>query len=479
MSRFRLGIITALATLAALSAALAYQGGGALAAATGGDFIIRCFYNGNTAAMDPILAPGSTTTDHLHVFFGNLIQGTSSFPTVTSGDAGAKNTMENNGAGDAQATNCQDEYDTAGYWQPAPYVKGAPWTNNDPGGCQANCDPASIMHLRVYYLPDSSPNTANGGGTTIQEIPDGTIMVAGFPNGCSGGVPAGDCASTSSGHLYPDDLSIVKYTCGADTRTGVFTPASAWPYNCSNYRDKDDGFNDGIVAFTSFPDCWNGKSDWAPPNNPNGKKVPGYVAPWIADPNAPTSGGQRLNDFTYAGGQCPAAFPIAVVQLEERFHLLTSGSGFGEPSTCSENGRDWNNPADNAEWNDGDGSTPHTCNAATAPSANINLSFACSPPPNGDSNCTTDTGVLGCGSGTGHCFIGASPYGWETFHADYWQTWQEGGGTDVNPEPDQGAFTDLVEDCSNEVPAGDPVGCSFINTTTQIPRGRVFGTETP
>jgi hypothetical protein len=287
------------------------------------------------------------------------------------------------------------------------------------------------MHLRAYYLPDTTPNTAAGGGTTIGEIPDGTTMVAGFPNGCDSAVPAGDCASDSSGHLYPDDLSIVRYTCGADTNVGVFTPASAWPYNCNTYRDSDDGFNDGIVAFVDFPDCWNGHADWAPPNNPNGKKVPGYVAPWIADPNAPTSGGQRLNDFTYAGGQCPAAFPFAVVQLEERFHLLTSGptgsAGFGEPSTCSDNGNNWNTASQNAEQTDG--GPVHHCTPAMAPSANINLSFACSPPPNGDPNCTADTGVLGCGSSTGHCFFGANPYGWETFHADYWQTWQEGGGT--------------------------------------------------
>jgi len=107
-----------LGTVAALGAAMAYQGS-ALATASGGDFIVRCFYNGNVAAMDPIIAPGSTTTDHLHVFFGNLVQGTSTFPTITSGDAGAKGTMENASGGGPQQTNCQDSADTAGYWQPA------------------------------------------------------------------------------------------------------------------------------------------------------------------------------------------------------------------------------------------------------------------------------------------------------------------------------------------------------------------------
>src|SRR5215472_2652357 len=137
-----------LGTLAVLGTAMAYQGSAvASGTPTGGDFIIRCFYNGHTEAMDPIVEPGSTTTDHLHVFFGNDVQGTSNFPNITSGDAGAKGTMENAIGGGPQQTNCQDSADTAGYWQPAPYVNGIPWVAGD--GCQSGCDPAKIMHLRV------------------------------------------------------------------------------------------------------------------------------------------------------------------------------------------------------------------------------------------------------------------------------------------------------------------------------------------
>ena len=63
MSRFRLRII---GTMAVLGATMAYQGSAvAVTGPSGGDFIVRCFYNGNTAPMDPILDPGSTTTDHL------------------------------------------------------------------------------------------------------------------------------------------------------------------------------------------------------------------------------------------------------------------------------------------------------------------------------------------------------------------------------------------------------------------------------
>jgi hypothetical protein len=424
--------------------------------------------------MDPILDPGSTTTDHMHIFFGNLVQGTSSFPAIKSGDGGRPNTMETGGNGLAQATNCQDASDTAGYWQPEPYLNGSPYLGPG-GGCTTSSNPGSNMHLRVYYLPNATPN-ANQAQQQIQEVPDGSIMVSGFPNGCNG-VTGHGC--TSGG--FPSDLSIVRYTCGADTKVGVTTPASAWPYDCGVYKtDSDDTFNDGIVAFVNFPDCWNGNADWAPPNNPTGPKVPGYVAPWIPDASAPTdpSTGQRLNDFTYVSprSSCPAAFPIAVAQIEERMHFLTNGAGFGEPSTCSDEGVQWNTPADNTEWTD-KGPAPHPCSPAASPSPNINLSFACnSSAIGGDPNCDVATSQTGCVSPGGTCFIGANPVGWETFHADYWQTWQEGAGdvfgngTDTS-DPAQGAFRDLIEDCTNEG-AG---ACSFINSTTGTPAGRVFG----
>jgi hypothetical protein len=424
---------------------------------TGGDFIVRCFFNGNVAAMDPIIEPGISNTAHLHIFFGNMIQGTSSFPSIKSGDHGGTVTMENNGL--SPRTNCQDSQDTAGYWVPEPYLNGSPYTHGN--GCSTSCTAGSDMHLRVYYLP-----TVPGAQT---EIPDGSIMVAGFPAGCHQytGLQRPPGCSTTPYPVYPN---IVHYTCGADNNLGVRTPVSAWPYDCSNYKDPDDSFNDGIVAFTDFPPCWNNQKDWSPPNNLTGTKVPGYVAPWIPDPNAPVdSSGNRLNDFAYpmSNGLCPTGFPTAVAQIEERLHLLTMGTGFGEPSTCINGGLNWNTPADNAEWTDGDGFTPHTCTMATVPSSNINLSFSCSN--GGDSNCTVGTTQTGCGSSNGQCFRGADPHGWETFHADYWQTWQEGGGTDVFPESFQGAFPDLVEDCLNNGPGA----CSFITDTSPSPR--VYG----
>jgi len=87
--------------------------------------------------MDPIIDPGSTTTDHQHVFFGNMIQGTASFPAIKSGDSGGTGTREHNGL--LTPTNCQDTSDTAGYWQPEPYLNGSPWLPGGAGGCSTNC----------------------------------------------------------------------------------------------------------------------------------------------------------------------------------------------------------------------------------------------------------------------------------------------------------------------------------------------------
>jgi hypothetical protein len=76
------------------------------------DFIIRCFYNGNAVTEDPIEDPGSAHTDHLHIFFGNMVSGGTAgdgttFPDIHSGDySTASDTMESNGL--SPATNCQD-----------------------------------------------------------------------------------------------------------------------------------------------------------------------------------------------------------------------------------------------------------------------------------------------------------------------------------------------------------------------------------
>lgn len=127
----------------------------------------------------------------------------------------------------------------------------------------------------------------------------------------------------------------------------------------------------------------------------------------------------------------------------------------------------------------------HKCVPASGPASTSNLSFACTPSnasPAGDGNCNVQLqSPTSCNGGT--CWIGAPQYGFETLHADYWQTWNEGTGdmqgVGTDPNLSQGAFRDLVEDCVNNGTGG----CSFINNIVQppIPNGRVFttSTETP
>jgi Domain of unknown function (DUF1996) len=508
--RFWSRLTLALVMAAALSLVLVRQDSGSASGTDGhGDFIIRCFYNADVATEDPIEEPGSFNTDHLHMFFGNLASGgaatngsgTVAFPNMQSGDEGGTATMEDNGL--TPATNCQDDKDTAGYWVPESFMTTPSGTATawlPGGGCRTTtCSTSKNLYMRVYYVPH--------GSATNQEIPDGTIMIAGYPAGCANvdGTEPDGCKA--GGPSYPNDLNIVQYTCGANTAAGLSTPSSAWPYDCKNYLDADDTFSDGEVAHTLFPDCWNGKASFPAPNSPVNAQglptdmVPGYVAPWIpytAWENYPGLTSRPANDLSY--GKCTAGTPV--VQLEERIHLLNYGKGWGEPSTCGA----WNTaanaenspsggttPNDNDEMvngkphNDGDatvqvGTTSsgeaiwgfHKCVAAKAPSPKTGvstLSFACSQ--GADPNCTDNIGIpsttTGCGAAGSDCYVGAYPDGWETLHADYWQTWQEAqhpldsvNGFDA--PGDAGTFGDVVEDCVQGT--GPHCSSTFITNTS-------------
>jgi hypothetical protein len=546
----------ALGTAAALGAAFAQQGaaqaarvttraatvsvraaGGGARAATGdgsGDFIVRCFFNNNIAPQNPIDNPGSSADDNLYDFFGNMAGGTATFPGIQSGDYNVTGaTMEQNGL--SPATNCQDTKDTAGYWNPSPYMvdtakTATPWQNTN--GCPTattSCKatgPNENFHMRVYYIPHNN---------TDQQIPDGTIMIAGFPNGCQTVVP-GFSPPGCSGN-YPVDPDIITYACGANTGTNFGTPLSAWPYDCTNYvnpnttQDPDDAYSDGQVAMVRFPYCWDGSltGNFPAPNTQsvNGlpaQTVPGYVAPWIdysTWKNYKKLIARPANDFAYPvpGTNCANSmnkpYNQTVVQLEERIHLLTYGAGWGDPSSCtgddglnwnsprnaesSNNSGDVNNPKITGQVGDGDGDAnvkigtnlwvPFQCPmnvTAPDPTATTMLSFACSH--SGDPNCTIPlNSPKTCAGGT--CYVGAyqptgsSPsFGWETLHADYWQTWQEAQHTLDDPAnggfdhaSDVGTFGDVVEDCVNGATANK---CpAFIITSQQIPQ-QVFGNGT-
>jgi len=214
--------------------------------------------------------------------------------------------------------------------------------------------------------------------------------------------------------------------------------------------------------------------------------------------SSPTGLTQRpSNDFYYpTGGSCNQG-DTTVVQLEQRIHLLTFGKGWGEPSTCTgDGGIGWNTSANSETSTTSDDSGevggadndpklvqvssglwgPHKCVAASAPSPNgttSTLSFACSH--GDDPNCTDNIGIpastTGCSAPRTNCFVGAYPNGWETLHADYWQTWNEAknapdsqtGNSDVSS--DAGTFGDIVEDC---VQGTGTANCSptFITNTS-------------
>jgi hypothetical protein len=508
--RFWSRLTLALVMAVALSLVLVRQDTTSASGTDGhGDFIIRCFYNADVATEDPIEEPGSFNTDHLHMFFGNLASGAAAmngttavpFPDMVSGDDGSAGSMEKNGL--TPATNCQDDKDTAGYWVPESFMTTPSGTATawlPGGGCRTTtCSTSKNLYMRVYYVPH--------GSATNQEIPDGTIMIAGYPAGCANvdGTEPDGCKA--GGPSYPNDLNIVQYTCGANTAAGLSTPSSAWPYDCKNYLDADDTFSDGEVAQTLFPDCWNGQKSFPAPNSPVNAQglptdmVPGYVAPWVtytAWQNYPGLTARPANDFSY--GSCTTGTPV--VQVEERIHLLNYGKGWGEPSTCG----DWNTAA-NAENSPSGGTTPndndemvngkvhndhdatvqvgttsggeaiwgfHKCVAAKAPSPTTGtstLSFACSQ--GADPNCTDNIGIpsttTGCAEAGGDCYVGAYPDGFETLHADYWQTWQEAqhpldsvNGFDA--PGDAGTFGDVVEDCVQGT--GPHCKPSFITNTS-------------
>jgi hypothetical protein len=526
----------ALAAAAALCAALAQQGaaraagagaraadGAARAAASdgAGDFIIRCFFNTHIAPEDPIENPGSLHDDNLYDYFGNMAAGSAAgdgttFPAIQSGDSGTSGTaatMEHNQL--ATPTNCQDTKDTAGYWEPAPYMvtsagAATPWQNTN--GCSANCQdkgPNENFLQRVYYIPHGSGN---------QEIADGTVMVTGFPSGCRTvvtGQPPPGCAGTA----YPRDPAIILYGCGADSGHNLATPLSEWPYDCTHYtgNDGDDAYSDGEVAFVRFPYCWDGDTTghFPAPNSPavNGlptATVPGYVAPWIGYDVWHTKysmPARPVNDFAYPGssGTCTTApYTHTVIELEERMHLLTYGPGWGAPSSCTGDSRiGWNslrnhensdNQGDNPPNGDSDNDAtmtvapgvfgPWKCVAATAPGPDpgvATLSFACAH--DGDPNCGIPlSSPVGCVTPGGTCYVGAyqpaaARYGWETLHAEYWQTWQEAEQALDNPTDvpaDVGTFGDLVEDCMSGTA---PSKCTplFVVTSLKSPP-QVYGT---
>lgn len=210
----------ALLALAAVAACLPFTPATALTATT--NFWVHCLPTGQVATIDPIVDPGSTTTSHYHVFFGNTALDQNSTPA----------SLQAAGAG---ATSCTTATDTAGYW--APELELAPGTvqNFSPPGlpCQPlpnGSEACAYTNIRVYY------GTGGTARSALTGVPAAAEMIG------------GDHAATG-----PQPLSHVSFACGGSS------PAEQYPYDCAGYvNTTGNADQDGVVIDVKLPRCWDG-----------------------------------------------------------------------------------------------------------------------------------------------------------------------------------------------------------------------------
>jgi len=161
------------------------------------NFLSVCGYS-HRAPDDPIVFPGRPGASHSHDFMGN--NSTNAFSLYPS--------MR------AATTACRVADDAAGYWVPTLYDNGVA---------------TAPLRLHAYY------RTAGKPGPDIRAFPAGLKVVA------------GDAHATG-----PQDLSIVRWDCGAD---GGVRPQATPPTCPSGAR---------LHLHIAFPDCWNGKDTDSP-----------------------------------------------------------------------------------------------------------------------------------------------------------------------------------------------------------------------
>lgn len=385
---------------------------------TSGEFIVNCFYNGVSHRADPIISPGVISA-HRHDFFGNA--------TVTK-----DSTIASMEAATPSQTACQDTHDTAGYWIPTLYDGGklAHIDGNHDGQFNAA---GQDYHIRAYYI----------GSLQTDTLPKGLVMVNGYPSGCAVASPTKICDPTDT---FPEDQANVFYDCGENQGITIDTPESYWPYDCSPYRvdnaippggTKPQTFHpNGMVLHIQFPTCWNGNQSFVAPNSGGAQHVAHYISP-----NAnPTLAASNDLAFKKADGTCPTGFtaariPKIVIKVLTMIQDPCDGATPCGPSGCGH----W--PANTPGFT--------TCTPQDTPGP-IAVGFSMRDP-----------------SGSGGTVIGP----WWTFHADYWNTWQQGrpalldtGAGGADPPRQIGTLADGLEDC---VKAN--VTCGFISDTHPPP----------
>ena len=179
------------------------------------------------------------------------------------------------------------------------------------------------------------------------------------------------------------NTAVVSYNCGANN--GIKTPISRWPYDCTPYQGLFSGF-DGVVARVEFPKCWDGKTvaNGGLPAGSHPKFVPPYVS------------SNSVEDVVQPapGFPCPSDHPLRIPVISIRLHTKIVDPCMAQ-TPCS--------PTDSAS------------------AANVKIGFA-----------QNQGGV-------------SAPGPFWTFHADFWNAWNQNGGDAANPVP--GTLDDLVLDC--------------------------------
>ncbi len=183
--------------IASISLVVALAPAPARAESPSGQFWVRCGYS-HSAMDDPIVFPNQPGLSHLHDFFGNKT--TDAASTGTSMLAGA--------------TTCRIPSDTAGYWSPTGYLRGAR---------------IKPLAMRIYYLGVKD--------APVEPIPAGLKMIGGNKEAASS-----------------DENPDVSWYCGQNA--SVNTPKMNAPYDCSPYSQYP--FMDGVVGVVDLPSCWDG-----------------------------------------------------------------------------------------------------------------------------------------------------------------------------------------------------------------------------
>jgi hypothetical protein len=155
-----------------------------------GQFVVRCDYS-HSASDDPIVLPGEPGRSHRHDFFG---------ATTTDAGSTAASLVDDD-------TTCDKRGDTAAYWQPTLYDRGAP---------------VEPVGLDAYYR--AAPGVD---ATTVQPFPFGLELVAG--DMAAEGVPHDDAAG---------------WVCGSSTDLQASAP------DCPPSAP--------LHLVLTFPDCWDG-----------------------------------------------------------------------------------------------------------------------------------------------------------------------------------------------------------------------------